>query len=902
MLRSLQTQIFIVLSVLVSVLLIQVLLLRDSQNLLVDNQDLFDSALNQENLVHELERDVLDLQRNVLIYKETASNSVVGRFNRLMADADKNLVALQLMALDQNDRETRLDLMGRMRTHLNDYKENFASVIIERRLRQQLFEENVQGGFANLIQLVDSDSTLLSKSMEHGALKYHLIRAQKFSFQYLVRPDYEFVENFESEVSLFREMALMDLAEASPILKAADGVQSDFIRLTQVTRGYVFLVNVVMTGSANEFLYLAKALAKLASENQSKINAQTKLDAEDTRIRSDIIAAVCVAIVLASAVFISLRVLMPVRGIASVFRKLSAGEGIDEIPGIKRYDEIGDLARSADIFHARNQQTTALLTEAQEMNARQEVLNKELVIAKQKAEQAVDSKSIFLANMSHEIRTPMNGIIGLVELALRTTLSKKQRTYLEKVSYSSQIMMGVINDILDFSKIEAGKLDIECIEFLPNTIIENVISAISTRAREKNLNMRVSVDPLLPKKLIGDPLRISQILLNLCNNAVKFTDSGSVNVNIGYQIESPSVPARFTIEVHDTGIGMSPEQASSIFESFTQADGSTSRKFGGTGLGLSIVKQLAGLMGGAINVTSEVGVGSCFSCYFSIEALGEETIIAPITDVPFPLHYLHSNTDGFLNEELLSLCGFIFQSCLHENIVRLRGFSAATILIDIVDPDQIVALGAEIDSLYHKGCSIGFLCDAQPSNMRALLQGRWPVPVLCHPFSPAELHGFLRQLLHRDGTGAVSLQDSSSVVEATPQFKGHILLVEDNLINQDVASDMLADFGLSYDVAEDGQEAVAKFCNSPHYDLILMDVQMPVMDGYQATRLIRAKGFKNTTICGLSANAMKHDIELAREAGMNDYLTKPLEWDAMEAVFDKYLTRVGLATKSLSIY
>ncbi|MGK0441319.1 MAG: signal transduction histidine kinase [Pseudohongiellaceae bacterium] len=274
-------------------------------------------------------------------------------------------------------------------------------------------------------------------------------------------------------------------------------------------------------------------------------NKEIAEESSKAQLRGDVISGVSVLLAFFGALFLSVRIIIPVKNLASVFRSLSVDGDIKEVPYMMRDDEIGDLANAANIFHNKNKQTSELLNRAEKMNAIQELLNGKLAVEKERAEQAAASKSIFLANMSHKIRTPMNGIIGLVQLASKTNLDEKQKNYLDKIAYSGQIMMGVINDILDFSKIDAGKLDIECVEFSLNDVLDNIISANYLRANEKKLNFRISSSTPIPSLMVGDPLRISQILLNLCSNAVKFTQHGSIDVVVYFYPKESDRSAAF---------------------------------------------------------------------------------------------------------------------------------------------------------------------------------------------------------------------------------------------------------------------------------------------------------------------------------------------------------------------
>ena len=369
-----------------------------------------------------------------------------------------------------------------------------------------------------------------------------------------------------------------------PKKKTAAKAKADFFKLTQITQGNLFLVNVVMAGSANEFLYLSGELASQVTDNSEMTTQRTYALARSTQQNGELFSLFAILLAVVAALFSTKRILGPIHSITEVFKKLSEGVEVSKIPGSSRQDEIGKLAQSALVFSDKNRQTENLLSEAQRMNVQLENLNKELTESKIKAEQATASKSIFLANMSHEIRTPMNGIIGLIELAQQQDLSPTVRGYIDKAAYSGQILLSVINDILDFSKIEAGKLKIEEVSFSLHSLFDNLIAVIALRAKEKNLSVHFTVQPSIPPQVIGDPLRIAQIIMNIGNNAVKFTEQGRITIEFEGQLNSKGSTLSLTMRITDSGIGMNEEQLARIFKPFTQADGSTNRKYGGTGL------------------------------------------------------------------------------------------------------------------------------------------------------------------------------------------------------------------------------------------------------------------------------------------------------------------------------
>ena len=689
------------------------------------------------------------------------------------------------------------------------------------------------------------------------------------------------------------------LDEFDALLARIDGIAgeaAELIRLGLRDEARVFIDGGVLENVTRQADRLMAAIAATKENGADAASRDIRTFVARQTTLSIALLVGGLGLTLLSSWIIARSIRRPAARVRRAVETIAQGRLDAPVPHTDLPNETGDLARSVAELRDNLQRQGAAL------DARQAELQR----ARMVAEEATRAKSDFLANMSHEIRTPMNAIIGMSHLALKTPLDKRQRNYIEKVNRAADNLLGIINDILDFSKIEAGKMALEQVPFRLEDVLDEIASMVGLKAEAKGLELLFDAPATLPAALVGDPLRLGQVLVNLGNNAVKFTEAGEVVVDVSAEAEDEAgVTLHF--RVRDTGIGMTPEQKERMFQAFSQADTSITRRYGGTGLGLTISKNLVEMMGGRIWVDSEAGKGSTFHftarfgrqaepqrrrMFTADELLGVRVLV--VDDNASAREILSAMAAGFGlevdvargGEEALGLVASAIHRDLPYDLVlldwKMPGMDGVEAARRMAEQSPGRAPAVIMVTAFGRDEALG----------EAEQQGVAVPVVLTKPVMASTLLEAIGDVLGKTLSGETRSRERSDRSQADiAQLAGaRVLLVEDNDMNQELATELLESAGLQVVIASNGQEALDVLAADAAFDGVLMDCQMPVLDGYTAARRLRAQDlFRGMPIIALTANAMAGDREKALDSGMDDHIAKPLDEAAMFATMAKWI-------------
>ncbi|MBH0056173.1 response regulator [Pseudoalteromonas sp. SWXJZ94C] len=876
--RSIKSKIILALCLLISLLILQSYFFNYSQKSLLSLQKKQHNALIQNESVASLENDVISLQSQAIAFVDHANENTIEKFSFYLSAAHLNLNLLKTNTLQRTPEYQKT--LTRIGEYLNNYQETFDQVVINRAKRELVYATQFKQPITDLkkqITNLETNANIKDKGAYTDIL-LTISNLEHASVSYLYKPNFDEAQNVKQNLQhLHLRLINMPQIKGALINNTADLKQA-LNQLVLLTRGYTFSINVVLTGIENELLYLA---------NQVKVTERKELQITEDKLTSQLVtnteranmfAGLIMIIIALVSYLIFKSIIKPINQLTQLLKDMNNEKQITLSNTNSGQTEIASVIRAANTLYLKNKQTKELLSETQTLNIQMEKMNKDLTSSMEQTHEANKAKGDFVANMSHELRTPMNGILGMLQLLQSSALPSRQKHYVDKAFSSAYNLLHILNNILDFSKLESEKVQLETIPFTLHTIISNAQNLFSTSAKQKGLalNFTLHVDTSL--ELIGDPLHLSQIINNCIGNAIKFTEHGEVSLIVEASSQhKKTINLRFTIK--DTGIGMTDEQSKRVFQSFSQGDSSTTRKYGGTGLGLTISKQLTTLLGGDIQVRSALNQGSEF--FFTLPfVLSEQQALKK-----------HALLISPSSEQINKLMDLLSST----NITTETTQEPLRAIAKISQPNNPFSI--VIMSLEKKELKDNFILQQLETQNKSTENKLLLILLISDEEHPEQLPknnniditviGNIHtetQLLEKLSPKAPKTES----IQSFPQFSGFsALIVDDNKINQEIMAALLTKLDMNVIIANDGAESL-KLADENDFDIIFMDIQMPIMDGLEATRTLRSRGY-TTPIIAITAAAHTNDKKAALRAGMDDFLAKPILLDTLHKNIEKHL-------------